>query len=142
MPRTHWITGWMLLALVGFLFQCSERKPFRQGEILYQNFCANCHMDNGSGLKGLIPPLANADYVAADPERMACIIRYGIQDTIVVNDTLYSQPMAGIPELSDFEITNVINYINHAWGNDYGYTSFDDVKARLDSCATNSRRIE
>jgi len=99
-------------------------------------------MDNGSGLKGLIPPLANADYVQADPERMACIIRYGIQDTIEVNDTLYSQHMAGIPELSDFEITNVINYINHAWGNDYGYASFDDVKARLDSCATNTRQIE
>jgi len=140
MRRTHWITGWMLIALVISLLQCSERKPFRQGEILYQNFCANCHMDNGSGLQGLIPPLANADYVEVDPERMACIIRYGLQDTIEVNDTLYRQPMAGIPQLSDFEITNVINYINHAWGNDYGYASFDDVKARLDSCAITSKR--
>lgn len=123
----------MLMAF--FLWQCGEQKPFRQGEILYNTYCANCHMEDGSGLKGLIPPLAGADYVEADPLRTACIIRYGLADTIVVNDTTYNQPMAGIKELTDFEVTNVINYINQAWGNDYGYAPFDKVKARLDSCA-------
>lgn len=92
-------------------------------------------MADGSGLQGLIPPLAQADYIAQDPAATACIIRYGLADTIVVNDTTYAQPMAGIEALSDFEITNVINYINQAWGNDYGYVGFDEVKNRLDSCA-------
>lgn len=135
MPIIRWTYRIFLLALLGVLWQCGERRPFRQGEILYNNFCANCHMADGSGLKGLIPPLAGADYVEADPARTACIIRYGLEDTIVVNDTSYTQPMAGIDKLSDFEITNIINYINQAWGNDYGYTTFDEVKARLDSCA-------
>lgn len=134
MPLTSRLV-WLTLVIIPLtLWRCGPRQPFRQGEILYQNFCANCHMEDGSGLKGLIPPLAGADYIAADPERMACIIRYGLQDTIVVNDTVYSQPMEGIKALTDFEITNVINYINHAWGNDLGYTSYEIVKARLADC--------
>lgn len=108
--------------------------PYPQGEILYQNFCANCHMDDGSGLEGLIPPLANADYLAADPLRVACIVRYGQTDSIVVNQVGYYNPMAAIPELSEFEITNVINYINQAWGNDYGTVKLADVRQQLEDC--------
>lgn len=134
MRQTNWLVFLIIFILPLLVWQCGERQPYRHGEILYQNFCTNCHMDNGSGLKGLIPPLAQADYVAADPAGMACIIRYGLSDTIMVNDTLYNQPMAGIKQLTDFEITNIINYINHAWGNAYGYTSYETVKSRLDSC--------
>jgi hypothetical protein len=42
--------------------------------------------------------------------------------------------MAGIPQLTDFEITNVINYINTAWGNDYGYTKITEVQEALKDC--------
>ncbi len=91
-------------------------------------------MSDGTGLRGLIPPLANADYIKTDPLRMACIIRYGMAGEVIVNDTTYNQAMAGVPELSDFEITNVINYINQAWGNNYGYVKFQDVKQALENC--------
>ncbi len=91
-------------------------------------------MEDGTGLRGLIPPLRGADYVEADPVRMACIIRYGMEGSVVVNDTTYNQAMPGVPQLSDFEITNVINYINQAWGNDYGYVKFEAVKIALESC--------
>lgn len=92
-------------------------------------------MEDGSGLRGLIPPLANADYVKENPVRMACIIRYGMEGEVVVNDTTYNQAMPGVPQLTDFEITNVINYINQAWGNDYGYVKFEDVKQALEACS-------
>ncbi len=126
--------------LIFFLFSLSlalvncERKPYRQGEILYQNFCANCHMDDGTGLAGNIPPLARADYVRQNQERLACIIRYGIEEEIVVNGKTYSNPMAAIPELSEFEIANIINYINQAWGNDYGYMPVKEIRKRLEEC--------
>lgn len=123
------------LLVVSFLTNCETRKTFWQGEILYHNFCENCHMENGSGLRGLIPPLANADYIKEDPVRMACIIRYGMEGEVVVNDTTYNQAMPGVPQLTDFEVTNVINYINQAWGNDYGYVKFEDVKRALETCS-------
>ena len=130
-----WKTPILLTSLFSLLlwFSCRD-DPYKQGRILYQNFCASCHMDDGSGLQGVMPPLANADYVAENQDRLACIIRYGMEGPIVVNDTTYNQQMAGIPQLTDFEVTNIINYINHSWGNDYGYMPYAEVKAALEEC--------
>jgi mono/diheme cytochrome c family protein len=124
-----------LLSLLAFalLISCNSN-PYQHGEILYGNFCASCHMDDGSGLEGNIPPLAGADYVAKYNSEMACVIRYGLQGEILVNGKRYNNPMPGIEELSDFEITNIINYINHAWGNDFGYIQIDQVRTTLENC--------
>ena len=111
-----------------------QDQPYKQGAILYSNFCANCHMEDGSGLIGNIPPLAGADYIKQDPLSIACITRKGITDTIFVNGEQYQTPMAAIPQLSEFEITNIINYINHSWGNDYGVVKLADVRERLENC--------
>ncbi len=116
------------------LESCNDN-PYKQGKMIYDSQCANCHMDDGSGLKGNIPPLANADYIADDPYLMACIIKHGVEGEVVVNGVTYNQPMAGIEEITDFQITNVINYINNAWGNDYGLAKVQEVRKRLEECA-------
>ncbi len=131
--RSSAITALFLFSLGVFLYSCQDN-PYQQGQILYQNFCANCHMDDGSGLAGNIPPLAQADYVRENQDKLACIIRYGMEGEIVVNGTSYNNPMEGIPQLTEFEIANVINYINHAWGNDYGYVPMQDIRAALEDC--------
>jgi hypothetical protein len=51
-----------------------------------------------------------------------------------VNGRRYAQPMPASPKLSDFEITNIINYIRHAWSNDYGYVTLEEVRQALDDC--------
>jgi mono/diheme cytochrome c family protein len=121
-------------ALIAFFNSSCDSNPYKQGKILYENFCANCHMDDGTGLPGNIPPLADSDYLKEDPLRAACIIRYGQEEEIVVNGKVYNQPMEAVPQLSDFEIANVINYINHAWGNDYGFVKLEDIQKRLNDC--------
>ena len=113
-----------------------QKKPFPQGEALYRTHCASCHMDDGLGLRGVIPPLAGADYVARDPATIACIIRNGLKDSIRVNGIVYSEPMAGIPKLTEFQIANIINYINSAWGNDFGYVPMPEIRQRLLDCTT------
>lgn len=124
--------AFLAIALVSS--QC-EVQPYKQGEILYNIFCANCHIEDGTGLGALIPPLAQADYVQADPLAMACIIRHGIAGEMVVNGVRYEGEMAGIEKLTEFEITNIINYINQAWGNDYGVVKLAEVRAALEACA-------
>ena len=91
-------------------------------------------MDDGSGLEGLYPPLANADYIKDDPLKMVCIIRNGMEGEISVNGRTYNQAMEAIPQLSEFEIANIINYINQAWGNDLGFVKLGDVRSQLETC--------
>ena len=91
-------------------------------------------MDDGTGLRGNIPPLVNADYIRTDPVRMACIIRNGLEGEIVVNGKTYNNPMAGYPQLTKYEISNIINYINQAWGNDYGFANPQEIEAALKEC--------
>jgi mono/diheme cytochrome c family protein len=91
-------------------------------------------MEDGSGLQGVIPPLAKSDYLEPNRDRLACIIRYGIEEPMVVNGVKYNQPMAGIDRLSDFEIANIINYVNNAWGNENPYMSIEEVRKSLNVC--------
>ena len=127
--------------LIFLLLQCNQT-PYRQGQILYENFCANCHMEDGSGLQGLIPPLAGADWVRDNQNELACAIRYGMKGEMVVNGKTYNEYMPGVQRLSDFEITNVINYVNHAWGNDYGYMKYEDVNEALEDCKDRTPILE
>ena len=120
---------WMIL-----LCYCCDNNTFPQGERIYDAYCASCHMEEGQGLKGLYPPLAKSDYLAANHVNLACIITNGLQDTIVVNGKTYEIPMMPISGLNEVQLTNVINYISHAWGNDAGYTRITDVEEALKRC--------
>lgn len=119
--------------LLLFLHAC-EVNTYEHGEILYQNFCANCHMEDGTGLEGIIPPLAGADYLQRHRASLPCLIRHGIKGEIVVNGRKYNTEMTGVPQLTEFEITNVINYINTAWGNDFEIVKHLDVRQALEQC--------
>ncbi len=91
-------------------------------------------MADGTGLAELIPPLAQSDYLQNNNLATVCIIRYGQEGKIIVNGRTYENPMPGVDRLSDFEITNIINYINQAWGNEYGYIKLADVRQQLTEC--------
>jgi mono/diheme cytochrome c family protein len=111
----------------------------RVGATLYQQHCANCHMDAGQGLRGLIPPVAQADYVAERGAELACGIVNGYAEPLVVNGQTYQQPMPPIEGLSEYEITQLINYLKTAWGPQGEPVRFPAVQAALDSCADETR---
>lgn len=91
-------------------------------------------MDDGSGLEGLIPPLAQADYYKENVLKSACLIRYGMEGPVEINGRTYNQPMPGTDKLTEFEIANILNYINEAWYDDLPYVKLEDVRAMLKSC--------
>lgn len=117
-----------------FFFSFCNSNPYSQGKRLYSLYCANCHMEDGKGFKMLYPPLAASDYLAENQDLIACIIRYGQQDTIIVNGEIYSLPMLGVKELNDVEITNIINYINTSWGNNLPPSKLETVSEQLAQC--------
>jgi mono/diheme cytochrome c family protein len=125
--------------LLSILFLCCHMacitNPYRDGEALYKRQCANCHQDNGRGLGALIPPLDSADYLGLHRDKLPCIIRYGLQDSIVVNGQGYTGQMPGAATLSDIDVTNILNYVNTAWGNQYSTYKLDEVRALLEQCS-------
>lgn len=123
-----------LILGVFILFVSCEQQPYQMGERLYKVHCANCHMDNGEGLAALIPPLAGSDYLLNHRDQLACIIRNGLKDTIVVNGRVFAGEMLANNQLSEIQITNVLNYICQSWGNDGAPFQFEEVKTSLEGC--------
>ena len=105
-----------------------------QSEKLYQKHCMNCHGEYGKGLKQLYPPLAGSDFMKENKNKLACIIRYGLNDKIMVNEIIYHHPMPGNKNLSEVDIVNIINYINQSWGNSEEFISLKTVKGQLNKC--------
>lgn len=116
-----------------FGFTSCEQETYMQGKRLYEAHCNNCHMEDGIGLAKLIPPLANSDYLKNNQDKIACILRNGQKGEIVVNGVTYNQEMPG-KKYTEVQITNIVNYINHAWGNDYGTVTLEETKKKLNAC--------
>ncbi|NJB85310.1 mono/diheme cytochrome c family protein [Lewinella marina] len=102
-----------------------------QGRNLYLEHCSNCHLDEGQGLRQLIPPLAGADYLRDDPAGVVRGIRYGMEGPMEVNGEVYNHPMPGNIDLTEFQIVNIVNYVNQAWGNDYGTITVNEAREWL-----------
>jgi len=120
--------------LLFLLLGCQN--TYTQGERLYSEHCANCHMADGKGLAALYPPLAGSDYLQNNLNKLPCIIRYGVHDSLLVNGVVYDTPMVGIVTLSDVEINNIGNYILQAWGNQYGSLTLPQTQEALKQCQT------
>ena len=111
------------------------RSPYQDGARVYTSYCANCHMDSGEGLGALIPPLNGADYLVINHDQLPCLVRYGLQDTIIVNGKTYAEAMPPADQLSDIDITNVLNYVNTHFGNNNRIFTLSEVRASLNKCS-------
>ncbi|WP_091425188.1 cytochrome c [Formosa sp. Hel1_31_208] len=85
---------------------------------MYTNFCVNCHLLNGKGVPKTSPPLAMSDYLMNNIEESIKGLKFGISGEISVNHEVYNNVMT-VQGLSNDEITDVMNYILHSWGNSH-----------------------
>lgn len=104
------------------------------GEKLYIQYCINCHQEDGSGLGALIPPLANADYWNENRLEIACLIRKGQKGPITVNGKSYNEEMPGFDYLTEYQVHQIIRYVEQSWGNEIGKTSLKEVRESLEKC--------
>ncbi len=89
------------------------------GQALYAQYCTACHGPQGQGQADVFPALAGNEALA-DTEMVLDVVLHGRSGT--------AMPAWG-EQLSDEEIAAVINYIFHAWGNDFGQVTPEDVAA-------------
>jgi len=105
----------IILLSTSSLAQQSLGDSYMRGQMLYVDFCVRCHLPDGTGETGLIPPLANADFLQ-DIQATVQSIKYGIHGPINVNGVIYNNTMAPMG-LENDEIADVTNYILNSWGN-------------------------
>lgn len=107
------------------------QKYIIQGRDLYNLNCVSCHQKDGNGLKKLIPPLSNADYLRNNQHNIAMLIRFGTKESIEVNGVSYTPTMPSHPHLTNLEIAEILTYINNSWGNEYGFVDGKKVAEYL-----------
>ena len=95
--------------------QQSPEESYERGKLLYDDFCVRCHLPNGLGESGLVPPLASADFLE-DIKATVHSIKYGIHGPIIVNGVEYNGSMSPMG-LDDDEVADVTNFIVNSWGN-------------------------
>jgi predicted lipoprotein with Yx(FWY)xxD motif/cytochrome c5 len=89
----------------------------KDGEPLYKTYCLACHGEAGVGGAG--PKFAGSPPILKDVKG-------------VISQTLGGgQQMPGFgPALNDKQAAALITYIRNSWGNSYGLTTEEEVKAR------------
>ncbi len=91
--------------------EASETIDYSAGMTIYTNKCLACHQENGEGVNPSFPALKGK---TADIN-------------IIVNGKDGTAMAAFKDQLSDQEIVDVVNYVNHAWGNNSNVVTLDDI---------------
>ena len=94
-------------------------ESIERGRLLYEDFCVRCHMPDGKGQKGIIPPIAKSDFLFNHMEESIKALKFGgIDGEIIVNGVKYNSRMEKMG-LYDDEIADIMNYTLNTWGNKY-----------------------
>ncbi len=117
------------------LFSAFNQKPafdlkasIVRGKEVYGSYCITCHMEKGEGIEGVYPPLAKSDYLMADKKRSITITLKGLTGEIKVNGVTYNADMTSF-DLTDQEVSDVLNYIRNSFGNKGEAVKPEEVKA-------------
>jgi alcohol dehydrogenase (quinone), cytochrome c subunit len=119
------LIGLCVLLVALLLAACNthtERPPepekvIKTGEMLYLEYCAECHQEDGTGWSTLYPRLASNPIVTLhDPEPIIDTVAYGQGSMMAFHDRLTSE-----------EIASILSYIRNAWGNHAPAVSFRQI---------------
>lgn len=106
------------IVIIGSSFIQSEtQKSITRGKEVYGLYCQNCHMEDGTGMPEVNPPLAKADYMKRPSKDLINVILKGSTGSLTVNGKKYVGAMPAQEYLSDEQIADVLNYAKNSWGN-------------------------
>ena len=109
-----------MLSAVSLSAAALPKEQLQQGKELYNGpgSCAVCHMPDGKGQPGAVPPLARSEWLRDNkPERTIAIVLRGLVGPMKVNNKRYYSAMPPQLLLDDEKLTSIINYVHSSWGN-------------------------
>ena len=100
----------------------------RRGAEIYKSAnCHSCHQAHGEGLAKAFPPLNKSDWLSRDHKLAIGIILKGLTGPITVNDQDYNGDMPAQENLTDKQLTDVLNFVRNKWDNSLGDINADEV---------------
>ncbi|MEO0066267.1 MAG: hypothetical protein RI983_1593 [Bacteroidota bacterium] len=102
---------------LAFVQPFNLKKSIEAGKKVYETSCMNCHMQDGKGLEGVFPPIAQSDFLKKSSNEIIDVLIKGQSGAIKVNGVTYNGVMPSVEYLSDQEMADVLNYIQNSWGN-------------------------
>jgi mono/diheme cytochrome c family protein len=129
MKKTTTLLCATLLTAICFSFvqTSTPNASIQNGKKVYETYCISCHMENGMGVEGAFPSLVKTGNLT-DKNRLVKIILKGMRGPIKIKASSFDGEMAGI-EMTDKEVTDVINYIRNAWGNKAPLVQVSEIPA-------------
>lgn len=135
------IIFFLSLFLVMFiLYSCQSESElnyaryYTTGKQIYEQHCQNCHGIDGKGLAKLYPPLTDSIFIKKQKSKLACIIKYGMEDSISINGIEFSTKMPAESHLPDIDIAAVITYVTNSFGNKQGLYDVANATKDLKAC--------
>ena len=87
------------------------------GRAVFMRSCVTCHQQNGAGIQGAFPPLAENPVVAGDKTRLIRLVLHGLSGPVMVKGQRYNNVMPPWKTLSDADMAAVLSYVRSSFGN-------------------------
>jgi len=125
--------GAMMTALVASSFnkrdqdQGDLKASIERGSKVYETYCLSCHMQDGSGVPGMNPPLKKTKWVEGPKKVLTNLLLKGLTGEIEVNGDYYDNVMPSQAYLKDQELADVMTFIRNSFGNKASRVSVSEV---------------
>lgn len=91
-------------------------------------------MDDGGGLRQLIPPLTDLEYLQKRKDLIPCSIKYGVDGKMLIDGREFNEAMPGTGNLTAPQITEILNYVFKEFNNSKFEISSEEVRHALTNC--------
>jgi len=82
-----------------------------RGAKVYNDICATCHMADGSGVPGMLPPLDGSAVVGGEPTTLIELLLKGPADVLPANRQRFSSEMPRFATLPDGDLAALVSYV-------------------------------
>jgi mono/diheme cytochrome c family protein len=111
-----------------FFLQPLPKESMERGKKVYDQYCMSCHMQDGTGVPRLNPPLVKTSYVIGDKSTIIEIVLKGFDAQVEIEGEYYQNTMAPHDFLTDEQIADVTTFVRNSFGNKASVVVPADVK--------------
>jgi mono/diheme cytochrome c family protein len=137
--RKYLLAAIVFSTIASIIFSCQDARQVQQdmyytnGRDLYIAYCQNCHGAKGEGLAKLAPPLTDTLFLKQNKKKLACWIKNGVSEPMVVAGVQYEAKMPD-HNFANIDIAQIIVYVTNTFGNKQGNYTQNEVAADLSDC--------